>query len=280
MHVLGAIALALAASGSPDLPEKPGLPVQVEMSGDTTFSAEELLRALAPRLPPHAPAGTLSVTTRPDGLIELRWQTRKRVVDLSEESGPAAARVAALLAADLLPLAPPSSLALERPASPPLTQSSRDLVSAAAGYAFWSSDGSGPLLHGPTLSLGLDRGRLRLRVEGARLTGQPQPSLDMTAWPLRFSAGLGTWSLSLLGSLVVVPYELEGVSNLTRSLTGTGLNLESRFGIAAGFVIGAQAGFDLFFGKRLEVAAGGRTLFDSPLWALRLGIAVAWGTAR
>jgi hypothetical protein len=280
MQLSGAIALALAASVSPGGAEEPIVPVQVEISGVVKFSAEELVRALRPRLPPDAPAGTLSVTARPDGMIELSWQSRKRVVDLSEDSGPAAARVAALLAADLLPLGPPAPPAVERVASPTIAPDLPGFVSLAAGYGLWSGDGHGPLLHGPTVALGLDRKRLRLRVEGGRLTGQPQPSLAMTAWPLRFSAGLGTASLALLGALVMVPYELEGAWNLTRTLTGAGVGLESRFPIASGVVVCGNAGFDVFVGKRLQVVAGGRSLFDSPWWALRFGVAVAWGHAR
>jgi len=293
MHVLGTVALVLAAAGSVGEPADPIVPVHIEISGNPKFSAEDLVRALAPRLPPDTPAGTLSVTARSDGMIELSWQSRKRVVDLGDESGPAAARVAALLAADLLPLlgppqvappaiAPPAIAppAIALPAMRTSTPESCDAVSLAAGYSLWSGDGHGPLLQGPALSVGLERKHLRLYAEGAWVQGEPRSSFDMTAWPLRVGAGLGASYFSLLGSLVMVPYKLGGVANLTRTLMGAGMGLGSQFPMAAGFALHVDVGADLFLGKRLQLVAGDTTHFESPLWALRFGAALAWGRAR
>ena len=112
------------------------------------------------------------------------------------------------------------------------------------------------------------------------MRGVPRSSLDMTAWPLRLGAGLGTPYLSVLGSLVMVPYRLEGAANLTRSLMGAGLGLGSQFPMAAGLALYVDVGADLFLGKRLQLVAGDTTYFESPWWALRFGAALAWGRAR
>ncbi len=154
------------------------------------------------------------------------------------------------------------------------------MVSLAAGYGLWSGDGHGPLLQGPCLAVGFERGRLRLRAQGGWLVGDPHPLIDETAWPLRLDVGLGKSYISLLAALVVVPYRLEGVASLTRTLVGPGLEIESRFPLAAGFALRVEVGVDLFLGKRLQVATHGVTFFDSPTWALRFGAALAWGWAR
>jgi hypothetical protein len=56
MHFLGIMALLAAAAADAGAPAEPTLPVQIELSGSPSFSAEELAHALAPRLPPGAKA--------------------------------------------------------------------------------------------------------------------------------------------------------------------------------------------------------------------------------
>ncbi|MGA7741601.1 MAG: hypothetical protein WBP56_02220 [Polyangia bacterium] len=281
MGAFGLIVLSLAAAVEPPATARSPSPVRIVLLGDLPFSAAELEEALLARLPPDAPVGTLTLSLRPDGQMEISWQSMKRAVDVREESSSTAARVVALLATDLLmPVQPP-------PGGPPVSRQAalgreesrrEEVVSLVAGYAL-SAEGT-HLLQGFTAGAGVDRRALRFRVSAGWSSGTASQFISTEEWPLRASAGIGTSFLSLLASVVMVPYRLQGVADVTRIQAGGGLELESRFAIAAGFSLQVLAGADAYFNKRVQVRAGNIDFFETPLAAVRFEAAVSWEVPR
>jgi hypothetical protein len=262
-----------------------GEPVRIELTGATTFTAREVSEALAARLPPDAPHGVLQVVARADGAIELSWESRRRVVDLGGESGPTAARVVALLAADLLlPLGlPPLATEAPRPLgpgpSPPgVTRESEARV--ALRYQAWSGVAAGPYLQGLELAAGLDHRHLRLLASAGYLSGPGNPMVGLTAWPLRLGAGAGLSFGSLIGSLVMIPYQLDDLVHLQRSLVGLGLETQLRLPVGGGFAVEAGAGYEVYVNRRLEIWAGTVRLFTMPTSSFRISLGLSWGRPR
>lgn len=292
---MASFGLALLIMTDAALAAEPNPPVRVDIEGASVFTAEELGKALMARLPADAPAGTLHVVVRPDGSIELSWQSRRRVVDLGEDKGPAAARVAALLAADLLlplglpPAAPPAD-AQGFPAGPPASVPSasplavvaknEQFLSLAAGFRVWSGALQGPLLQGAEVSAGLDRRRLRVRAGAGYLSGQGNRMVDLTAWPLRLGVGAGVSFGALLANLVMVPYRMEGLVQVSRALVGLGVEVQGRVPLFAGLAVEASAGFDAYVNRRAEVWAGSTKIFSMPASAFRFGLGLSWGRTR
>jgi hypothetical protein len=279
MSASGLFLLVLAAAVEPSEPARP--PVSIAIVGEFPFSAEELEKALRARLPADVPAGTLSVSMRSDGRVEVSWQTMKREVDISNDSGGTAARVVALLAADLF-------VRLEPPSAPPIFEvvvacaqepAREKMPSVAAGYELSSGGGKDSMLHGPSLGAGLDGRSLRLRASAGWQSSLPFSSsnlVTMTAWPFRIGVGAGLAHLSLIGSFVVAPYHLQGAVNFTQVLVGAAAEVEGRIAIAPGFSLRASAGADLF-PIRSVLRSGNVTVFETDPVTLRIGLALAWG---
>lgn len=112
--------LTLAVDARAD-EEDPG-PVSLTLSGTAAlpFSDVELEGALLARLlrppPDRAAAPVARVEHRADGAVLVRVGDQTRVVDVGERTGPAAARIVALVIADLV-----SARAEPAPAQPPPT---------------------------------------------------------------------------------------------------------------------------------------------------------------
>jgi hypothetical protein len=282
MGASGLFLLVLAAAVEPPEPARP--PVRIAIAGELPFSADELEKALLARLPADVPAGTLSVSMRSDGRVEVSWQTMKREVDISNDSGGTAARVVALLAADLFvrlepPSAPPNSEGVVARAQEPAQEK---MTSVAAGYELSSGGGKDSMLYGPILGAGLDGRSFRLRASAglqSSLSFSSSNLVTMTAWPLRIGAGAGISHVSLIGSFVVVPYHLQGAVNVTHVLLGAAAEVEGRIAIATGFSLRASAGADLFLSKSAFLS-GDVPVFETDPVTLRIGLALAWGGAQ
>lgn len=280
----GIATLMILSAALAEAPPAADGPVRIEIDGAAGFTASELEQALMARLSASAPKGTLRVVAHADGSIELSWQSRRRVVNLGGDSGPAAARIAALLAADLLqPFGLPISLA-PSPTSAPLpagpTSMAESRLQLAASYQVWTGAWAGPLLQGAELAAQLDRDRLRLRASAGYLSGEGNSIEALTAWPLRLGAGLGATFGALLGNVVMVPYRMEGLVHVTRALVGLGLQAQARIPLAAGLAAEASAGYEVYVNRRAEIWAGSRQLFAMPASAFRFGLGISWGHAR
>ena len=280
----GLAVLLLAGAALTDPALDAAAPVRIEIEGVTAFTDGELREALAARLPTPPPHGILRVVERADGSLELTWESRRRVVDLGGDRGTTAARVAALLAADLvLPLGLPLPNPVPPQAMPASTAPPRDpapRLHLGLGYEAWSGAPAGPLLHGPRLAAGLDRPYLRLRASAGYLKGTGNELIDVTAWPLRLSAGAGRSFGALLGNVVMIPYHLDGVVHVARALIGVGLEARIRLALGAGFAVEVDAGGEVYLNRRAEIWSGARQLFAMPAAAYRVGLGLSWGRPR
>lgn len=289
LALLVIVRAVLAAEAGPA-----GIPMQIEIEGPTVFSADELSKALMARLPADAPPGTLRLVAQPDGSIELSWQRRRRVVDTGEDRGPAAARVVALLAADLLlPLGlPPTAEAHLAPsASPsPTQQSAAPSTSAAphdstvrltADYLMWSGARGGPLLKGAELAARVEGQRLSFRASAGHLSGAGNRLVDLTAWPMHLGVGVLGRFCALFANLVMAPYRMDGPVQVTRVLAGLGIEAQGRIPLLAGFSLDASAGFEGYLNRRAELwADSGQLIFAMPRSAFRFAMGLSWGNAR
>ena len=282
MASCGLAALMIAGTALAAQTVATGTPVRVELDGTPAFTAEELIKALTARLPAAAPEGTLRVVVRPDGSMELSWQSRRRVVDLGGDTGPAAARVTALLAADLLlPLGLPTySLDSQGASAHPPSVATENSLRLAADYQLWSGALAGPLLHGVELAAGLDRRHLRLRASAGHVSGEGNSMVDLTAWPLRLGVGAGVTFGALLGNLVMVPYQMDGLVHVTRALVGLGIEAQAHIPLMTGFSAEIGAGFEVYVNRRAEVWAGSYQMFAMPTSAFRFALGLSWGRAR
>ena len=282
MASCGLAVLLIAGVALATPPEATHAPVRIEIDGTPPFTAEELAKALTARLPADGPRGVLRVVARPDGSIELSWQSRRRVVDVGGDTGPAAARVAALLAADLLlPLGLPAySLDSQGPSVRPPSVATENTLRLAADYQLWSGALAGPLLHGAELVAGLDGRRLRLRASAGYLSGEGNSQVDLTAWPLRLGVGAGVTFGALLGNLVMVPYQMDGLVHVTRALVGLGLEAQAHIPLLAGFSAEVCAGFEVYVNRRAEVWAGSYPMFAMPTSAFRFALGLSWRRPR
>src|SRR5262245_37619065 len=112
MPTLLAVALALTLGGPPTslaLGRDPSLPVQVVLAGDLPFSREELIDALALRMPGRAAARPAALVVRADAPdhVVVTLGAKRRSLELEGRRSVAAARRVAIEAADLATTADP-----------------------------------------------------------------------------------------------------------------------------------------------------------------------------
>jgi hypothetical protein len=280
----GTVVLLLASTALAAPAQQPIAPAHIELEGPVAFTAHDLHEALAARLPEGIPSGVLHVVARPDGAMELSWESRRRVVELHQESGTSAARVVALLAADLLlPMGlPPPTVEAPRPTASldPPTIPSPSHARVSLRYQAWSGVTSGAFLQGLELATGLAHRHLRLSASAGYLSGQGTSLLDLKAWPLRLGAGAGLSFGSLLGTVAMVPYRMDGLTQRKRALVGLGVEALLRFPLARGFAIDAVAGYEVYVNRRVEIWAGTARLFAMPTSSFRFGLGLSWGRSR
>jgi hypothetical protein len=276
--------------------------IMVDDPGAAPFSSAELTQALLARLlPAEKGAPAVRVSGAGAGAVAVQVGDRSRVVTLGERTGPEAARVVALVIADLASASPGPSL----PADDAVAKPS---VGVAAAAQHPSSQVSGVVpRHGPAtrlsvvagallgtrseessavsvdadLSLPLDWHALRLVPSAGILYGPTRNpgSFDAASFSAAVARLLGGWSyqeaFDFLGGSFVEPYSIAGANPHTGVLFGAEalVRLNMPIGSRARMVFGARADV---YANRVRVLFVDGGAYATPRLALGLALGLAW----
>jgi hypothetical protein len=234
--------------------------VMADVPAGAPFDAAELTAAIRLRLPPGGPVVRIRVVPTADGVrIEARGNARD--VALRGSTGPAAARLVALAASDLLLddlAAAPEPTAAPHPA---LT------IGALGGVAAW---------HYTLASLGVDvavaRDSWLLAIEagGGALIDGP---LHLTAGVIRLGCGTRIGALELRAGATVMPLAVANGSGDATVLAGGGTSARLRAQLGAGLRAVIGGGVDVF-ATRTTYMIGGAPVMTTPRSALWLALGV------
>jgi hypothetical protein len=215
--------------------------ITAEVSAIAPFDAAELTAALRVRLPADGAPVELRVTATPDGVrIEARGNVRE--VTLRDLTGPAAARLVALAANDLLlddladlPLAPPS---LARSiAAPDHASTTIGVLGAAAAWQH--------VLGGLGVDLATERGGWLLAIDAAGATLVDGP-LHLTAAMLRLCGGVRLGWLELRAGATLAPLIVSDGRGDRTILAGAGASARVRLPVTGAVRAVIAGGVDLF----------------------------------
>jgi hypothetical protein len=286
-------------------------PVELVNPGAVPFSSAELTQALQARsfsseaaAPPRvqiAPAG--------DGAVAVEVGERSRVVALADRTGPAAARVVALVIAELMTDAEAEQPSADDGAAAPVVTVA-PVSNAAPAASLAAASAAGPTQPGPPPRLSLTGGVARGLGNEELLAGALDADLALSVWREGFrlmpSAGLvymptrysGTWREVSFSAAVarvlaggsVGPVDLMGGPFVSRySIDGATAH--------AGFLFGAEALARLaaplsrhtrlivamrvnVYGNRVRVlwpdGAGDAAGYATPRVELTIGVGLAW----
>lgn len=238
--------------------------VVAEVPAGAPFDAAELTAAIRLRVPPGGPAIRVRVIAMPGG-VRVEAHGNARDVALRGSTGPAAARLVALAASDLLLDDLAAAPDREAPAA-----TSRPAVTLAAlgGVAAW---------HYTLASLGVDvsvaRDSWLLAIEagGGTLVDGP---LHLTAGVIRLGCGTRFGALELRAGATLVPLAVANGSGDATVLAGGGASARLRAPLGGSAVRGViGAGIDLF-ATRTTYVIEGMPVMTTPRSALWLGAGV------
>ncbi|MEJ7597605.1 MAG: hypothetical protein WKG01_06820 [Kofleriaceae bacterium] len=235
--------------------------IGVEVTFAAPFDADELREALRMRLPADGPGVAVRVTLTPTG-IQVETRDGVRAVDVEGLRGPAAARLVALAASDLmlddLASAPVSAPSVTARIEPPAT--SRITVGVLGGIAGW-----GRMLGGAAIDVTLPRGRGLFAIElgGSTLLGT---GIDLTAGIARVGAGLRLGMMEVRGSVVLAPVFVSSGTGDSTVLAGGGASIRMRVPVASRVHAVFGAGIDAF-ATRTEYRLAGMTALTTPRFA-------------
>ena len=264
--------------------EPPAGPITVDDPGAAPFSSAELTQALLPRLlPAHAGAPTVRVSPVSAGVVAVWVGDRGRLVTLGERTGSEAARVVALVIADLASASPApqhprwtDDTGLVIPRHGPATR-----LSVVAGGLFGTRSGeAGAVTVDADLSLPLGWHALRLVPSAGILY---EPTRNAGTFDAALSAAvarlLGGWSyletFDFLGGPFVEPYSIDGANPHAGVLFGAEAlaRLNMPIGSRARMVVGARADV---YANRVPVLFVDGGAFATPRLALGFGWGLAW----
>jgi hypothetical protein len=255
------------------------------------FDEQELGDALAARLP-TLPRSELHIEAV-DGVLVVRWHEHVRVVELGEARGSQAARVVAVVVADMtqrdaVPSVPevgasaPTAPALTGIRSPPISPSDRARVSAdgalqigASAEDSWSFDvGLGATaLRRRRLVLGGRVGYWKAPTVRSRATGTP---VYFDALTLRPTIGVRLGLLELSGGPVLAPFWVRGGNGHRDILAGANVQLSLWFAVLASLRITTRAQLDML-GNRTLLYSGDDLVVATPRFMFGLALGLAWG---
>lgn len=264
-----------------------------ELPAGLPFDASELSEALSARISGLAP-DQLRLDWL-DGRVLVTLGTRARLVDLGAAQHTEAARVVALVVADLAreePLAPPlaaptpvivpTEAPTARPASVPLAPASdRTRLGievtgqrGLAGEEPWSVDA------GVAASVA---GRGRIVVSGrigymiVPTTRSPTgTSVRLDGLSLRAGVGARFELLELVLGPSVIPYWVQGAEGHHAVLAGVGTQLTLWLPVVRSLRVAARLCLDVL-GSRVRVYAGSDRVLTTPRAMLGLTLGFAWG---
>jgi hypothetical protein len=252
------------------------------------FDEQELGAALAARVPALQRSDLHLEAT--DGMLVVRWRERVRIVELGEARGSAAARVVALVVADMtlqetLPgpreadvPAPAAAATAATPVSPTdRVRLSVDgaLQRGAAGEESWSFD----------LGVAATAALRRRLVLSARLGYWTAPTVrsqatgtrvQFDALSLRPTIGGRFGLLELSGGPVLAPYWVRGGEGHRDLLAGAGLQLSLWLAVIDALRITTRVQLDVL-GNRARLYAGDDLVVATPRFMFGLALGFAWG---
>lgn len=227
--------------------------LEVALVGDAPFAAGELTSALRMRVPVEGAAIAVQVTPSAAG-VRIEIGGRSREVILGGLRGPAAARLVALAASDLV---------LDDPMAPTVTPTASEpsaTFGVLGGATGWQRALGG---------IGFD---LALPVHGALATFEAgggtisDHGVAGVVGTLRVGAGTRSAWLEARGGLTLVPLVVtSGVGDRT-VLVGAGVSLRARLPITSG-VRGLLAGGVDAFATHTEYRIDGMSAMVTPRWA-------------
>jgi hypothetical protein len=229
------VGLAIA-SGAPAAIRADEHSVMVDVAPAAPFDAAQLAAALRLRLPAGGSPVRVRVIAIPGGVrIEARGNARD--VALRGSTGPAAARLVALAATDLL--LDDLAVAPEVPAASPGVPHAVT-IAALGGIVGWAHE-----LASVGVDLAVARGRWLVAVEaggGTLISG----SLHLTAGVLRLGAGARLGPFELRAGATVMPLSVGSGTGDTTALVGAGASARLRAPITASVHGVLSIGDDVF----------------------------------
>lgn len=249
------LGLSIAAASAESRAEERA--VMVEVAADAPFAAPELAAALQIRVPATGAPIRVRVVAIPGGVrIEARGGARE--IALRGATGPAAARLVALAATDLVV----DEVVATPPPAPELAPARSATLGALGGVAAWQY---------AIASLGVDLAAARgawlvaLDAGGGTLIGGP---LHLTAGVIRCSAGARFGDLELRAGATIVPVVVgDGVGDAT-VLAGGGASARLHVPIDGRLHAVLAGGADVFATRTTYVVDGMPALTTprSALW--------------
>ncbi|MBL0216278.1 MAG: hypothetical protein IPQ07_20630 [Myxococcales bacterium] len=257
-----AAGLSIVCGGS--LPASAERAIDIELSGPAPFEASELAAAMRMRLPADGAAVRVRVTGTADG-VHVDTTPGSRDVSLRGLAGPAAARLVALAASDLLlsDLAAAPELVVRQPAQGPdraadsKVPSTLGVLGSAAGW-----EGVRSVLGAASLDLAQPvRGYLGIiEVEGGAIAGG---DVALIAAVVRVDGGLRTSVFELRAGLTIAPiYVRTGAADLT-ALIGGNASVRIRIPVTRAARAVLAVGADVFV-TRTSYLLDGATVMTTP----------------
>lgn len=278
MKLSGLLVLAALATPAWGGPREDRL--VVELDGDAPFSASELDTALRVRLDSSG-EGVRVMAYAHDGAVTIAIGGRTRNVALNGQTGPAAARVVALAAIDLVlpdlasaPVATrdPDTIddwmvhgitATRREAPPQLT------VAVLGGAGMWSGamasgsvEVSSPIGKGHTV--------MALELGGGHMFGG---GLDLTAGLVRASIGMRRGAIELRGGATLAPITVGDGQGDSTVLFGAGVSARVRVPLFSTTNLVVAGGADAF-ATRTEYTRIDMPTYSTPWFAPWVAIGV------
>ena len=287
VRLLGALPLLAILAPRPAGAQPTSSPVDGAAPDVLPFTGSELEDALAARIRPtqlRLVLDALVVEPAGGGDVRLRLGDRRALVAVGDRRGPGAARVVALVVADLLEEAfPAASVPVEAP-----TPASRRAAVPSMRLTLAPGVAAGLAPPEPTLFvLGLeamlpDRGRWQLIVGASfgtvprRDRGTPT-ELAFQAWSVRLGAALRLGPIEAEAGLFATPYSIAGALPHSGSLFGVGAAARYAPRLVGPVLLVARAGVDVY-GNRIALAEspGAAPYFATPRAALSLTLGLAW----
>ena len=235
--------------------------IAVDVAATAPFDAEELRHAMRVRLAADGEPVHVRVTVTATGLeVRVHDSAAGRPIDIAGLHGPAAARLVALAASDLL---------LDDLASIPDPQRRRRLtLGVLGGAAVWDSPLGGGAVDA-TVELGAKLLAVELGV--ARLLDHGE--LAMTTATMRIGGGMRAGIVEARAGLALAPvFVARGTGDRTL-LVGAGASLRVRVPVASRVRAVFGGGADVF-ATQTEYRAGARTMMTTPRVAPWIGAGI------
>lgn len=267
-------------------------PLRAEVPHGVPFDESELAAALGARVPELDRSEVLLAWL--DGRLLVTLRTRVRVVELGTAQHAEAARVVALVLADLAreepPPAAPRPEVLPAPVALPIGRSSAaaPTLPDRARFGVDVTGQRGLVAEEPwSLDAGLSVSGLLLRrlVLSVRAGYMTVPSIRsratstvvrLDALSLRPAVGVRFKLLELMTGPSLIPYWVHGGAGHNALLAGGSVQLTLWLPVVRSLRIAARVCFDVF-GNRARIYAGGDRVLTTPRSMLGLSLGFAWG---